>query len=136
MKNIYSAQLNNLEQIAHDIAAFCQTESISKSDQFAINLAIDEMFTNIVSYGYKMDTSGEVEIQMRRINDVVEISITDSAPEFDPTEQVATPDTTSDIDNRRIGGLGVFFATMQMDKISHEYRDKKNILTMSKNLSK
>ncbi len=136
MQNIYSAQLNNLEQIERDVASFCIAECISANDQFAINLSIDEMFTNVVTYGYKMNSSAQVEISLTRKNDIAEIVIVDTAPKFDPTEQASSPDITSDVENRAVGGLGVFFVKKQMHKISYEYRDNKNIVTMIRNLSK
>ncbi len=135
MKNVYSAQLTNLKQIATDIEAFCEANNVPAKERFAINLAVDEMFTNVVSYGYKMDVSQKIEIQITACKNCIKIVISDCAPKFDPIEQVSAPDITTDLDNRRVGGLGVYFAKKHMDEIFYEYRDNKNIITMYKNLS-
>ena len=135
MKNVYSAQLANLKQIATDIEAFCEANSVPVKERFAINLAVDEMFTNIVSYGYQMDTSQTVEIQITSCENCIKIVMSDSAPKFDPIEQVSEPDITADLDNRRVGGLGIYFAKKHMDEIFYEYRDSKNVITMYKNFS-
>ena len=135
MKKTYVADLSSLCEIAKDIENFCNVAGVSGNDVFAINLAIDELFTNAVSYGYKNKSDSVVEIEIEHCCDSVKIVLADYAPKFNPLDEVDVPDLKSDIDNRKIGGLGVFFAKKQMDKIFYEHDGKKNIITMYRNIS-
>ena len=58
----------------------------------------------------------------------------DQGPPFDPS---TTPprDLTSELEKRKVGGLGVYFVRRVMDSISHEYRDGMNVVTMTKKIS-
>ena len=99
-----------------------------------IDIAIDEIYSNIVSYGYDGE-SGEVvvrletEIQPR----VVVISFIDKGRPFNPLG-LADPDVTLSAWERKIGGLGIYMVKKSMDDIRYEYREGKNILTIRKTL--
>jgi len=57
----------------------------------------------------------------------------DAAPRFDPLS-VPEPDLDSDLENRRIGGLGIFLIRQLMDEVSYRYKDWKNILVLIKRM--
>ncbi|HMZ31080.1 MAG TPA: ATP-binding protein, partial [Methanoregulaceae archaeon] len=60
-----------------------------------------------------------------------EVCITDTAPRFDPLS-VADPDIGEGIDDRELGGLGVFLIRRVMDEVSHRYEEGKNVLVLTK----
>ena len=94
-------------------------------------LAVEEAITNVIVHGYK-EPGGEVVITCYVGSDCVEVEIADTAPRFDPLS-MPEPDLESSIDNRRIGGLGVFLIRQVMDGVSYRYENGKNILLMTKN---
>ena len=99
-----------------------------------INIALDELFTNIVSYAYG-DEEGFATIRVEIVESPLAVVITfiDSGIPYDPLKK-EDPDTTLSAEERQIGGLGIYMVKKSMDEISYEYKDKQNILQIKKNL--
>ena len=64
----------------------------------------------------------------------MEIFVRDTAPAFNPLSDVAPPDLTSNIEDRKVGGLGVFFLRKNMDRLSYRRVGGVNELMMVKNI--
>jgi len=94
-------------------------------------LAVEEAITNVIVHGYK-EPGGEVVITCHVNSDRVEVEIADTAPRFDPLS-MPEPDLDGSIEERRIGGLGVFLIRQVMDGVSYRYENGKNILVLIKN---
>lgn len=101
--------------------------------QFKIRLCIEEVVENIVSYAYK-DGNGFVEVGTRIDDGVLEISFKDAGVKFNPLEK-EDPDITLAIEDRPIGGLGIFLCKQMMDDIRYTYENGENRLTMYKKIS-
>ena len=101
-----------------------------------LEIAIEEIFTNISNYAYGDDT-GIASIRIETTDDpqCAVITFTDSGIPYDPLKK-EDPDITLGADERPIGGLGIFMVKETMDDMSYEYRDGKNILTLKKILKK
>ena len=99
-----------------------------------IDIAIDEVFSNISNYAYNPDV-GPATVRVEVDNDPAAVSITfiDGGRQFDPLS-ADDPDTTLPASERRIGGLGLFLVRKTMDEITYEYREGKNILRIRKNI--
>jgi anti-sigma regulatory factor (Ser/Thr protein kinase) len=104
------------------------TDSISR-----INICLDELFTNIVSYGFEDDLEHIVEFTIIADNNQVTISIEDSGVEFNPLEKV-DPDFPENVEEAKIGGLGIHIIRKLMDNVNYERKKGKNCLTMKKKL--
>ena len=100
----------------------------------ALNLAIEEAVVNVMLYAYPEGTVGDVTIRFSATGDELEIVITDSGTPFDPT-QCQDADITLSVEERPIGGLGIFLERQLMDAISYRRADGHNILTMRKTLT-
>ena len=96
-------------------------------------LAIEEVITNIIIHGYKK-AGGEIHLSCRFTGNRIEIEIADSAPRFDPLS-IPEPELEGDIDERKIGGLGMYLVRQLMDEISYRYENGKNILILEKRRS-
>ena len=97
----------------------------------ARNLALEEAVSNVMLYAYP-DKSGQVLVECDKSDKLV-FTITDSGVPFDPTQQ-KEPDVTQNLDERPIGGLGIFLVRQIMDDIRYERKDNKNILTLTKQI--
>ena len=97
-----------------------------------MELVIEEIFVNVSSYAYRPDV-GDVTICIDFAENpaAVEITFIDSGKPYNPLEK-DDPDTTLGIDEREIGGLGIFLVKKNVDDISYEYTDGKNILRIKK----
>ena len=92
-----------------------------------VNIAADEIFSNIARYSGAASAAVVCEIG----EDRVVIRFADDGSPYDPTVQ-REPDTTLSAEEREIGGLGIFMVKKSMDRVSYEYVDGRNILTIEK----
>ena len=101
-------------------------------EQMAIDVAIDELFANIAHYAYKPDV-GYATVRVDVLKDplTVEVTFIDNGKPSDPLAK-EDPDTTLSIEDREIGGMGIFIVKKCMDSVNYEYKDGKNILTVRK----
>jgi serine/threonine-protein kinase RsbW len=93
-------------------------------------LAVEEAITNIILHGYG-ESSGEIGIRNRVTPHSAEVLIEDDAPPFDPLS-LPDPDLAGDVEDRKIGGLGVFLIRQVMDGITYRRENGKNILVLEK----
>ena len=100
----------------------------------AIELSLDEIFVNIASYAYA-DEAGEVTVQVEVEGDPATLSVTfiDHGVPYNPLEK-EDPDLSLSVEERQIGGLGIFLVKKKMDVVEYEFRDGQNILTIKKTL--
>jgi anti-sigma regulatory factor (Ser/Thr protein kinase) len=98
-----------------------------------INICIDELFTNIVSYGFDDNVEHFVKFTLKGDNEFVIINIEDDGMPFNPLEKI-DPDFPENVESAKIGGLGILIIRKLVDNISYERRQGKNTLTMKKNI--
>ena len=113
-----------------------QLESIDcpMKTQMQIDIAIDELFGNIVHYAYNPDIgSATVRVEVMEEPLSVVITFIDGGVPYDPL-QAADPNTGLPVEEREIGGLGIYIVKKSMDEITYEYKDGKNILSIKKKL--
>lgn len=132
MKYVYTNDLKELEKIAADIESFAEAEAISPAVAHAFNLCLDEIFTNIVSYAFGDDGQHEVLIELRREGEDVVAVVSDAGQSFNPLTDSKEPDLESDIEDRDIGGLGIFFVKELMDAVDYQRDGDRNVLTLRK----
>ena len=124
--------LSEIADVAARIDAFCAARAVAPDISYAINLAIDELLTNTVSYGYDDDDRHRIEIVLRRENDTLVVVIVDDSEPFDPT-QMPEPDTEAPLDEREAGGLGLLLVNQMMDRFEYRRQDGRNVVTLTKN---
>lgn len=97
-----------------------------------IIIASEEIFVNISNYAYP-NSLGYVKINIIYIpsNGILKIKFTDEGIPFDPTS-VRAPNIKEKIENRKIGGLGIFIVNKLMDRVEYVYLSGKNNLTIIK----
>ena len=98
-----------------------------------INICLDELFTNIVSYGFDDDSENIIKFTLICDNSLVIINIEDNGIPFNPLEKI-DPDFPDNVESANIGGLGIHIIRKLMDNVSYERKNGKNKLTMRKNL--
>jgi sigma-B regulation protein RsbU (phosphoserine phosphatase) len=96
-----------------------------------IKLAVEEAVTNVIDYAYPNNTEGNINVTIEADESRIRFILSDTGAEFDPTS-VSKADTTLTVDERPIGGLGVFLVRNLMDSINYERTDGKNVLRMEK----
>lgn len=128
------AKIDNLEEVTNFVDCFLEENDCSLKAQTQIDVVIDEIFHNIVSYAYQQD-GGDVTIQIENTESCrIVLTFKDMGVPFDPLKS-EDPDITLDAQQREIGGLGIYMVKKMMDNVSYEYCDGQNILVLEKNLA-
>lgn len=102
--------------------------------QAQIDIAIDELFSNIVHYAYHPGT-GPATVRVEVVEEPLSVIITfiDQGVPYDPLAK-EDPDVTLSAQDREIGGLGIYIVKKNMNEITYEYKDGKNILRIRKEI--
>lgn len=129
-----NATLENIQTVTDFVDGQLEELGCSMKAQMQIDIAIDELFGNIVHYAYNSEV-GPVTVRVEVTEDPLAVSITfiDNGVPYDPLAKT-DPDVTLSAEEREIGGLGIFMVKKSMDEISYEYRSGQNILTIKKNM--
>jgi len=128
------SSLSELDKLCDKLENFGQKIGLPKKLIFEINLALDELFTNIISYGFADDEEHIIKVTLTPQKEKLCLCIEDDGTPFNPTD-FATPDVAASVENCKIGGLGIHIMRKLMDEICYQRCDGKNILTLKKNLS-
>ena len=128
----YSLVMRNDIQQIPTLAEWVDTLGLPEELNMPINLALEEAVTNVMLYAYQGGT-GQVLVEAHTSPEQVIFTISDSGVAFDPTIR-KDPDINQGVEERPIGGLGIFLVRQIMDDIRYERKDNKNILTLIKKL--
>lgn len=127
---VLRSDTREIRKLADAIEYLAEPLQIPEPMVFRLNLALDELITNTIAYGYAEQKDGEIDIEMRRHDDRVEVSLIDTARAFDPFEAPAA-DTTSALEERAIGGLGIHFVKTLIDEVSYRRDEGRNVITLT-----
>jgi phosphoserine phosphatase RsbU/P len=124
-----------LERLAEVVETFVEKLGLSEKLAFNLNVCLDELITNIISYGYDDDDAHEIEVEFLYDGREFVTRIRDDAKEYNPFTEAPAPDLDLDVDDRPIGGLGVFLVKEFMDGTEYEHDGGKNTTTLRKVIS-
>ena len=142
-KTVHSRTLTISNDLKESVRLHPFVEEISKATGIdehtssSINLALEEALVNSIQYAYPTDTKGEISLTAEWTDDRHDITFTlvDSGIPFNPLS-VEEADTTLGVQERPIGGLGIFLVRQLMDEVNYQRTDKgENVLTMTKHLA-
>ena len=135
MKEItVDATLENVGIVTAFVDELLEQYSCPMRAQCQIDVAIDELFSNVARYAYNPDTgpvSVSVEVEQSPLQ--VVITFADGGVPYDPTSH-EDPDVTAGIEERAVGGLGILLVKNTMDEVIYEHKDGKNILRIRKEM--
>ena len=131
MKSIkLSASLENLNRFNAWVRKCAKEYELNLKKTERLMVAIEEALVNIFEYAYPEKKKGEVELRCYRGDrGKVIFEIRDSGIPFDP-RLIHDPDTESDMDSRKIGGLGIYLMKKMVDEINYKREGDKNILKL------
>ena len=124
--------LREIARVAAQIDEFCASQDLTSEVAFAVNLALDEILTNTISYGYDDDEPHRIEITVRPEAEALVIVIVDDSAAFD-LSNAPPPDIETPLEDRPLGGLGLFLVHQMMDSVEYRREEERNIVTLKKN---
>ena len=120
---------SELEHIVAAVEGMAEREAWPPAMFFRVNLALEEMVINIMDYGYD-EGLHEIEITLTSESDTLTIEIVDDGRPFDPLQDAPHPDVDTPVEDRPVGGLGVYLVRTMMDQMHYRRERGKNHLTM------
>jgi serine/threonine-protein kinase RsbW len=111
-----TSNLGNLAQIAEFVSELAASWGLHEDDVFAVQMAVDEACTNSIEHAYGGRDDGQVHVCCYVEDDQFVVRITDFGESFDPSS-VSSPDVNAPLEEREIGGLGLFFMRKLMDSV-------------------
>jgi sigma-B regulation protein RsbU (phosphoserine phosphatase) len=124
-------RIDEVDRLSTFVKDFCNKLDMDRKTASGLRLALEETVVNVINYAYPPGDQGSVVIQADSDRKQVRFTVTDSGTPFDPTS-VLEADTTLDVQNRPIGGLGVLLTRKLMDSISYTRRNGMNVLSLTK----
>jgi anti-sigma regulatory factor (Ser/Thr protein kinase) len=130
------ATMENLDIGLNFILDELKQAEIDKKTLFQLRLACEEVVVNVINYAYP-DSQGSVTISYDFMHETgeLDIIISDSGIPFDPLKK-EDPDISIPMEDRKIGGLGIFMVRSVMDSLEYSRDNGRNILIMRKSLKK
>jgi len=128
-----AAELPEIHRVGEAVERFCEENGVPPSVVQHINLAFDEILTNVISYGFDPAGPKDLAISLAIDGNALRGSVIDSGRPFNPLER-PEPDINADLDDRPIGGLGIFLVRKLMDHVEYQRVEGHNCLTFSKRL--
>jgi serine/threonine-protein kinase RsbW len=122
-----------INRVLEFIASYCSEQQLTEDICFDVQLAVEEAVTNIIKYGYEDHYGHRIHVRAFTQPHELIIEIEDDAKAFNPLE-AAEPDLSVPIEERHVGGLGIYLLRKVMDKVDYTRDGAKNILRMHKSL--
>ena len=122
-------KIRDLSRMPELVAQFAEQHGLSEDVVFGMNVALDEMLSNIIKYGYTDDAIHEIHIRLSVSGAVLVAEIEDDGQPFDPC--AAGPvDVDAPLEERQVGGLGIHIVRTLMAEVGYARVDGRNRLVM------
>lgn len=135
---ILPPDLDSLEHIGQYVLNAAQVAGIPKKKAYRLRLAVDELVTNIINYGYANQASPiDLEVRAEVGEDFLKIILVDAGQAYDPRERDFDESILEKpIEERPIGGLGIFLALKNVDEFTYQAQSERNISSFLVRLEK
>ena len=128
-----SPRLSAVRGLSQMVEEFGDANNVPEPKIYMINLALDELITNSVSYGFGGVNNPKIWITLRVSATKLVLEMEDNGAKFDPTQDT-NPDVSSPVEDRSIGGLGLHLVKSFADRVNYRFANGKNRLIMEHDL--
>ena len=123
-----SNELAAIPRVAAELETFCLGHGIGHRDLNRFNLALEEVLTNIISYGFPAGGRHAIEMRVGYDDGALQATVSDDGVPFDPLA-AAPPDLGGPAEHRKVGGLGIHLLRALTDAIDYRRDGGRNVLT-------
>jgi serine/threonine-protein kinase RsbW len=127
----FFASLDQLHEMLLWIREEAAKMGFDSSELYKIELAAEEAIVNVIHHSYG-NQKGKVEIAVDSLPDRLQITISDEGAPFNPLAKKTKKDLGAPLEEREMGGLGLFFIRKCLDEVSYQRKNNQNILTLIK----
>ncbi|MCY4546465.1 MAG: ATP-binding protein [Gemmatimonadetes bacterium] len=125
-------RLDQLERIYEAVDELGESEEWPPGMVYQVKLVLEELGVNIVTHGHANDPDHEFEVVLDSDPEALTIELRDEGPAFNPLTDSSEPDIESGVEDRPVGGLGIYLVRTMMDELSYRRENDKNVLTIVK----
>lgn len=125
--------LHEIQRVGHMIHAFVVNHHLPLSLVMDFTLASDELLTNVISYGYDDEQEHNIHLQIKCDASALVLRIEDDGRAYNPFS-APTPNLTTELLDRPVGGLGIYLVGQLMDQMEYERKLNKNIILLRKQI--
>jgi len=126
--------LGQVAGVSAAFAEFAHVHAVPAAIRRSVSVALDELLSNTIAYGFAGRGGGEVSIDVELRTDRLCVTLTDNGKPFNPLDMGA-PDTALSVEERQIGGLGIHVARRMMDDVAYHRRADRNVVSLTKLLA-
>jgi len=126
------SRLEELQRLEAAVEVLAEREQWPQSLLYQVKLVLEEVIVNIVNYGYEKREGHRIDVDLISEPDTLTIKIADDGRAFDPLNQAPRPDVDASLEDRPIGGLGVYLVQTLMDEAHYRREQDRNHLTLIK----
>lgn len=133
---VLNNQLEEIEKLPVLLEEVCSQWQLPVSVEASLNLVLEEAVVNVIQYAYPEGEEGTltIEVEWKAEENILQFTLSDGGNPFDPTA-VPDADTSLSVEERPIGGLGIFLIRQMMDCVEYRYYNNRNTLVMQKRIT-
>ena len=126
-------RIEELTSLAEEIEKLANEWDLSQKLAMNISLVVEEALSNIIFYAFTDGNNHEIHISISVTNNRLNIEFTDDGIPFNPLSH-QKPDVELPLEERSVGGLGIFLMSQIMDEMNYTRKKEQNILTLTKSI--
>ncbi|NLG74363.1 MAG: ATP-binding protein [Chloroflexi bacterium] len=119
-KKTFVAQYESLSHVRDFVGQAAEDAGLDAAAVYAVQMAVDEAFTNIIEHAYGGECLEEIDCTCEIVKDGLEVLLRDCGRPFDP-DAVPDPRLDTPLEEREVGGLGLFFIRKLMDEVQFTF---------------
>jgi anti-sigma regulatory factor (Ser/Thr protein kinase) len=134
MERTFRKSIASLPEVFSFLESYMSAQTDDPAAKYAINLAAEEFFTNMVKYN--PESGNDISIRISKEERALKVILVDRDVEpFDVT-RAGQVDVTARLESRKVGGLGIYLSRELLDAIEYEYSNRNSIITLTKTVEK
>ena len=129
----FKNQVAELQHVNLFVEEICDELGLDMELQMNLNLALEEVVSNVIFYAYPEGTTADIELLAEYDGKVLTLVLSDQGKHFDPT---AKEDLDTDVHpaDRELGGMGIYIVKNIMNEVTYQRLEGRNLLTMRKKI--
>jgi serine/threonine-protein kinase RsbW len=127
--------LAELSTLCEKLESIGEALGLSRRSLFEVNLALDELFTNIISYGFADQSEHTIRVCISADDNLLTVVLEDDGIPFNPVER-GSPRLSCELEECKVGGLGIHLVKNLVDEVAYRRCGEKNVLTLKKVIEK